>query len=567
MKIMITFLVVVMSFPAVAAPTCGSNKSTTLFAPGKSLANSSISDQDGMATCGSNALSHVIKSSLKTTKDLSYMDIAFQAAQRNWGTQENPTKQFMVSKDRMAFEGMDDMCASLESIKKNGGICPRENFSFENTVYSKWGGNDGGSKQMELMLTISKFLDVQNTSHNFKTPQMKQQELKKIIKYVEDKKLSYADKCKANGDGKNDVDFQETFQSLMGNLMLWISTNKTVPAKKACIDASVKYFNRFVKTPLSSGDSHPLDIRPEMLQKFKKSFNFASLFSQYKKGINPPGHEFSAPLARFIDQNSNELNLMKLCQLTDETSDHPLSGKKLYQPSLTVSVNKELKASLNSSECEKAQLASWLKSSKASKEVEALCPGFQGARELMGAVSVLPLWDESLSTILPRMLPEGKAGLNNLTQILAPNCAPNRVDVSKLKCETYNAYVRINRKPLETIRTDFRNVSQEQLDKGNAVAVGICEHFLRGDSSLTSDSCEAANGGYHMIAVTGYRCVNGLMEYEVANSWGNNCPVKQGTKDKAIECVMDNKGWPSGRFWVKEDNLLNNVQTFYKISR
>ena len=563
----ISILFIMVQLPVFGAPTCTGTKNVSLFQAGQSLANATITDQDGMFTCGSNTLAHVIKSSLKTTKEISYLDIAFQSAKKDWGKEYNPTKHFMVEKTRMAFEGMDNLCSSLNSMKANGGVCPREHFSFESTVYSKWGGTDPGQKQMELLLTLSKYLDVQNSNYSFKKPEEKLKELKKILKYIEDKKLTYAEKCNINGDGKNDVDFHETFQSLMGSLMLWISNHKGQPEHKACLDASIKYFNSFVTTPLNASDKHPLDIRSDMKKKYLGTYNYKALLSQWKKGLSPGGHEFSTPLAKFMDAQSAAQGLTKLCKLTEETADHPMSGKKLYVPELTKSVYKELNSALDSDECERKKLAEWVKSSKASKEVEALCPGVPGTRELMGALSVMPLWDENLAEILPRVIPKGQANLDNLTSILAPTCPQNRVNISKLNCVEHSAYVRMNQKPLEVLRSNFRDAAFRQLDKGNAVAVGICEQFLRGDSSLTIEACESTNSGYHATTVTGYRCVNGEMEYEVANSWGNNCPVKKGTKDKAIDCVLDAKGWPTGRFWVKEDTLLRNTNTFYEISQ
>lgn len=84
--------------------------------------------------------------------------------------------------------------------------------------------------------------------------------------------------------------------------------------------------------------------------------------------------------------------------------------------------------------------------------------------------------------------------------------------------------------------------------------------------NTVSNFCKNAPAGvsghsYHAMAVSGYRCVAGKMEYEILNSWGKeSCPINAAPyKNSAIECVLDSNGRPTGKWWAKEDVLIDNT--------
>ena len=78
------------------------------------------------------------------------------------------------------------------------------------------------------------------------------------------------------------------------------------------------------------------------------------------------------------------------------------------------------------------------------------------------------------------------------------------------------------------------------------------------DPSVKSNFCKTklANGNAHNLhemTISGYRCVNDKIEYEIINSWGTGC-----TSNANIECQEDEYGNTLGPFWVKEDALVDN---------
>ena len=63
------------------------------------------------------------------------------------------------------------------------------------------------------------------------------------------------------------------------------------------------------------------------------------------------------------------------------------------------------------------------------------------------------------------------------------------------------------------------------------------------------------------MTITGYRCKENRIEYEIVNSWGTSCE-----DNKNIECQKDANGDTTGPSWIKEDALVDNSTDLTTIS-
>jgi hypothetical protein len=73
------------------------------------------------------------------------------------------------------------------------------------------------------------------------------------------------------------------------------------------------------------------------------------------------------------------------------------------------------------------------------------------------------------------------------------------------------------------------------------------------------------------MTISGYRCVEGKIEYEILNSWGGYCIVNNNDgvtfKNSAVECQQDDNGNPIGVMWIKEDVLVDSTTDITVVSK
>jgi hypothetical protein len=117
---------------------------------------------------------------------------------------------------------------------------------------------------------------------------------------------------------------------------------------------------------------------------------------------------------------------------------------------------------------------------------------------------------------------------------------------------------------------------QNNVDNNRPVAVSICTSFFtdRSADSYYAGNCNATGPhAMHSVTVAGYRCRNGVVEYQLQNSWGQGCGhvtnpeyystllgsgsgSSSDTPRFLYDC--DSEG---GYFWVPEDILLKNTSS------
>ncbi|HAZ13821.1 MAG: hypothetical protein A2X86_14500 [Bdellovibrionales bacterium GWA2_49_15] len=111
----------------------------------------------------------------------------------------------------------------------------------------------------------------------------------------------------------------------------------------------------------------------------------------------------------------------------------------------------------------------------------------------------------------------------------------------------------------------FRRTIWDSLQNNRPLGIDLCTAFFSGP---TADSnygvnCDATQlHAYHAMTITGRRCVNGEMQYQVQNSWGPTCNYvvnpagSSGQISYFYECNED-----AGYIWVPEDVLLKNTRS------
>lgn len=89
------------------------------------------------------------------------------------------------------------------------------------------------------------------------------------------------------------------------------------------------------------------------------------------------------------------------------------------------------------------------------------------------------------------------------------------------------------------------------LKSGKAVGITTCASLF---NDIQKGNYEGCND--HSVALTGYKCVNGKLKVEVANSFGIGCVDDKSSLSK-MECQRDRDGLTNGRSWIDLDYISN----------
>ena len=103
----------------------------------------------------------------------------------------------------------------------------------------------------------------------------------------------------------------------------------------------------------------------------------------------------------------------------------------------------------------------------------------------------------------------------------------------------------------------FRKLNEKN---GRPIIIDVCTGFFDDPNSAinfdTKNCDESRDHGFHSMNVIGQRCINGKVEYQIQNSWGNYCDYlyNEDLEDYLYECDKN-----EGNFWVSEEILINNI--------
>jgi hypothetical protein len=159
----------------------------------------------------------------------------------------------------------------------------------------------------------------------------------------------------------------------------------------------------------------------------------------------------------------------------------------------------------------------------------------------------------------------------SIVNIMAPSCAAQMSQ----RANRYSDDCSSREVSSESSETTAKNRAISELCAGRALGVSICTGFFKATTAIDSKHCDddepgVAEHGRHGVTVIGYRpSANGKRQFLVQNSWGNSCPFTQHANNTyppalvgLVECEASVGGLPTGRFWVDEDLLFNNVYNY-----
>jgi hypothetical protein len=131
---------------------------------------------------------------------------------------------------------------------------------------------------------------------------------------------------------------------------------------------------------------------------------------------------------------------------------------------------------------------------------------------------------------------------------------------------------------MSSARSMMRMQTIRNINQNKALGIGVCTSFFENPDIKTNFCRDAGDGieghSYHEMTISGYRCVEGKIEYEILNSWGGYCIVNNNDgvtfKNSAVDCQQDENGNPTGVMWIKEDVLVDStidITVVYKRSK
>jgi hypothetical protein len=551
-------------------------KKASLFDPGKSLSTHAIQDQDGLGTCYANATTAVLKSVLPSNPDISYAHAAIQSATRGWRSDWSKGNQKYLlenesGKTRSVIEG-GFICETIAALKKGGGACPKKYSLSE------------GLEQDDIVLQKSIF---KNLGKYFDHLDQLSKDPVALKEFQEDLLLTADLLKKAQREALSacEEDQEQEFPVRSG---LTISLNGlalSLEKEDSCEEAYKKHLKSVIETE-STWEKDRARLYPgkDLLARVKALVQNPTKKDALNKALDSDlDEEGLRSLGTAIFEE-----IMKGAPTEEFTKACAQKGKEdlaldpvLIAKDFVFGINLRKKESCASSVYD-IDLISKVKVDELNK-----CIAPTNFDTILYALA--PLLDaghgidqqllEKFST------PQGRLGLE-LKKIIAPECEDkkNLIDLSGVSCASFSMCKDPIFDPnmlnnnydgkqdcygIEKARDIFQMNVIPGVNSGRALGIDVCTAFMKDLSILDSDYCRNENQagvdghGYHAMAISGYRCVDGRIEYEVLNSWGveGSCPASHlpYVKSPGIECDRDRDGNLTGRFWVKEDVLIKST--------
>ncbi len=592
----------------------GAQNGQSLTSQGRPLETHKVQDQDGLGTCYGNSSSVLLKSILPSHPDISYHHaaISYSIDQGQNRTKSGDTKFIRagsISGDTFVEKGK--VCQTIDSLRKNGGACPKNNSELENQTLGD------PNVQSRIYKGLGKYFDLANTIKVSTTEQDKlENELDLAIDLVKDKieRKSCGNQkvparnglkdlimslktnslgCLSNEEFLSQVNFQNN--KLFDEQFSHLSSPHAVDVFRGLQNSGMV---------MVSNPNPSLILRLE--EKMNSDSNFVAEFDKYlNSSESSPSKDFSVKLAHKLNDVFHELlpqSKLSKCRIKPEEKYHPMMGILRFGPPSQseipdspqlISLGEKF---LSSAKIEKKGCQNnFLQTTEFQEEIKdllktrnsqnSLCPMPHGG---VIAEAILPLLEldkdlgkEKIKEILSNPFSRGAKQLKNY---LMPGCekSENLISLDNIQCFEHGMchFSNVNTKfqgpqggclRFDQAKKLFAQKAVSSLKNGVALNVHTCFDFLLGNPMVKTNFCKTAKKGFHEMAVTGFRCLDGKLEYEILNSWGSQyCPIGRDpakNKSEAFECELNSEGKFTGKFWVKEDVLVENTQTFSVINK
>jgi hypothetical protein len=559
------------------------NKEISLFESGKSLSTHKIQDQDGLGTCYANATSAVLKSVLPNNPDISYVHAALQSSTNGWLQNWSDGKNNYIKSDNSDLTSGGFFCDTVSALKKSGGACSVKHSILENKQLMD------SNVQVELMKGLGTYFDSVNKVKNDPAKLQKlKQNLAKVIDSVNMEKSKVIQACEAE-------------------------KRKEIPIKKALDEALSLEI-------LSIDFSDPCGKFKAL--KFKEMLGVQSIITEDRiKLVIPPSleGEFNIFLGKNLDLKSALINNLK------NNKDKPLEDMN-FQSKLGTKISEFLNHKLTSIPSKNSSCSSESPIRKIQSNPEQMgavfyngiinqksdvCNAYFENSEIIEAAKksninqCIPVTqlDEMLNALAPIMKIGEKLDqslvdkMNNplsqygkqLKDLLLPGCIDKThlINMKSISCASFSMcdksqYLDMSNTTytgpkggcydIGSARAIIRMKVLNNISTNRALGISVCTAFMDNPAARTN-FCQTPVQGVeghsnHEMTISGYRCKNGKVEYQILNSWGkySGCPVNDGDKNSAIECSLDKEGNRDGKFWVKEDVLVDSTNEISQLS-
>lgn len=551
----------------------GEGQTITLLSEGRPLANLKIQDQDGMGTCYANTASTMLKSVLPGNPDLSYLHLAVQTATngvRNKFDPSNPQYWRMGNENKMeSFADGGFICETVTALKKiGGGACKREQSLLESDMLAS-------DLQEKSFKNLGIYFDALNKAKQNPSDLEKfKKDVVLAVEAINNEKNNLRMACEEQK--RAELPLEAALTKFLGDM----------------------YFNM-------NDDSFCSKIR---LESFKK-LTVDSVFQSDRTRIKP-GPEFTNKIKAAIEADpalksmlvnkaaGKSLNRLKEIDMAKVLGTKILAIYNSVVPtksSLPVCSGEPPDTSASSNNLTVGDQFIYdvkdVRKSTCAIENEAVltdvfshnsCIAPTNLEMILAAVKpLMEVGQEINQNTINHLLNPNATSAGQLKNLLMPGCykPENQASVANVSCSTYapcdpgniiNAdNVSYNGpaggcKDLTTAITDTRKLILNGLTSNRALGVSVCTSFMVNPSQKT-DYCKNKGQGvekhtYHAMTVSGLRCTNGKMEYQLVNSWGkNNCPAGAGLPNSPLKCEKDAKGLNTGKFWITEDVMVDSM--------
>lgn len=546
----------------------------SLFESGKSLSTHKTQDQDGLGTCYANATSAVLKSVIPGSPDVSYIHAALESSTNGWSQNWSNGKNQYVKNDGSELTSGGFFCDTIAAIKKAGGACPSKHSLLENKELID------SNVQIELMKNLGTYFDSVNKVKNDPAKLQKlKSNLAKVIDSVNLEKSKVIQSCEA--EKRKDLPLRKALEEAIG--LELFNLDLSVPCDKFKAE---KFQQILGPKSIINEDRIKLVIPPSLESEFE-------LFLINSK-IKP---ELSAFLKKDQDEAlNNSAFQQKLGLVVEDFLNSKLKspGKNALCPPGSPNGNMQVdpvdlgtsfyngilvqKSDVCNAYSENTAIIEAVKNSN----IHQCIPETQ-LDEMLNALAPMMKIGEALDQSLINKMtnPLSKYG-GQLKDMLLPGCSKkeNLIDIKNLSCGSFSMcdqsqYIDLSNTTYTgpkggcydfgSARAIVRMKVFNNISSNRALGIGVCTAFMDNPSVRTNFCRTPVRGidghSLHEMTISGYRCKDGKIEYQLLNSWGkyNGCPVSDGDRNAAIECSLDKEGNRDGKFWVKEDVLVDST--------
>lgn len=541
----------------------------SLLAPGKSMANFKTQDQDGLGTCYANAASAILQSVLPGNPEVSYLHAATQSATKGWRQNWEGGQGRYMRSGKQAFPEGGFFCETIAGMKKSGGACPKKYSLLENPVMNP-------QLQSAVFKNLGTYFDILKTLSPL--PQQTAELRRDLAKSINSLKLHVSDiqrEC--------ELERNEPTKLYHGLSMILSDYMLQQDAESACGKSRIANVGKYLMPDFSFEGDRVKGVKPTpaALNEFRQFLMSDSDVKEYLDNI--PGNKKSSNIVQKQERIHQMLNLYldRFARGSDSScqneappvaSTHGM-GRIGPQPLLFSGITAQNQA---------CSAAIPFPTSRVHEELNSCIPPARLDILLNAIKPLLEIGKALDDSLIEALMNPDDDGSNRLAALIMPECQ----DPSQLKgmedvscssftmCSGFSNWAPMMNQTyegpndgcysLEDAKKLMRTRVYNGISSGRALGIDMCTAFMTDPTARTNFCRNKAPGvpnhGYHAMTIAGYRCSEGQLEYQIINSWGKDCPApaKDNYRNSALECEVDQQGGPTGRFWLKEEVLVDN---------